>query len=537
VIVVCVDLVHSLKFLLNKKKLMNSLRKASLAIIFLLFANLSTAFGSYGEPTSQEQELYNKLLVEFEKITVSKKDVSDTLKSFKEPIVISFPCDATDANKLVVATITSKLVNFDDSLATHEGATTGGIYVWKCSITFSADKITINCDNGLMLNADAILKSTEKDPQVKLVEDLVIFYHELLHGQLMIDAMKSSDAWHDNTCNKKFQDELDYSYTDSNHKIITPLQTEFASQLIEDIDGIFEIEEISPEETTSGAFTKKIGSLYDYPEYVKSGISISARSYNIADIQILSQKNDIMISGHLNNNSEPGIVWLYIFAKSQEGSDNPSIIETQNEETLQMPEIPYWVKNNAKWWSDGTIGDNDFVQGIQYLINAEIIKIPQTTQGTQNTQQIPYWVKNNAKWWSDDMISDSDFVQGIQYLIKIGVMQIWPESSQQPNLTELDSDLQKAAFVSMNTDVFKKQSYQAFQAKITGRVEDFKAGTSVILIITKPDQSSYELKGVLTSNGEFIVPIMIDNNFQTGKYVVAAKYSNFEFDTTSFIVK
>jgi hypothetical protein len=37
--------------------------------------------------------------------------------------------------------------------------------------------------------------------------------------------------------------------------------------------------------------------------------------------------------------------------------------------------IPPWIKNNAKWWSDGTITDSDFVQGIQYLITNGIIKL------------------------------------------------------------------------------------------------------------------------------------------------------------------
>ncbi|TRZ78981.1 MAG: peptidase, partial [Nitrosopumilales archaeon] len=36
---------------------------------------------------------------------------------------------------------------------------------------------------------------------------------------------------------------------------------------------------------------------------------------------------------------------------------------------------PKWVKNNAGWWADGTISDNDFVHGIQYLTNNGIIKL------------------------------------------------------------------------------------------------------------------------------------------------------------------
>ncbi len=37
--------------------------------------------------------------------------------------------------------------------------------------------------------------------------------------------------------------------------------------------------------------------------------------------------------------------------------------------------IPDWIRNNAKWWADGSIDDKSFVQGIQYLIQNRIIHI------------------------------------------------------------------------------------------------------------------------------------------------------------------
>ncbi|MCE9653516.1 MAG: hypothetical protein K8Q89_10780 [Nitrosarchaeum sp.] len=40
--------------------------------------------------------------------------------------------------------------------------------------------------------------------------------------------------------------------------------------------------------------------------------------------------------------------------------------------------IPDWVKNNAKWWSDGTISESDYVTSLQYLITNGIIQIPIT---------------------------------------------------------------------------------------------------------------------------------------------------------------
>ena len=37
--------------------------------------------------------------------------------------------------------------------------------------------------------------------------------------------------------------------------------------------------------------------------------------------------------------------------------------------------VPTWVKKNTKWWHEGSVGDKDFVQGIQYLIQKGIMKV------------------------------------------------------------------------------------------------------------------------------------------------------------------
>jgi methionine synthase II (cobalamin-independent) len=100
-------------------------------------------------------------------------------------------------------------------------------------------------------------------------------------------------------------------------------------------------------------------------------------------------------------------------------------IETGLSNNAEITIIPTWIKNNAGWWADGKIGDNDFVQGIQFLIKEKIMKIPSTSQGsTLGSNEIPTWIKNNAGWWADGKIGDNDFVQGIQFLIKEGIMKI-----------------------------------------------------------------------------------------------------------------
>ncbi len=95
---------------------------------------------------------------------------------------------------------------------------------------------------------------------------------------------------------------------------------------------------------------------------------------------------------------------------------------TTEEEPTQIPD---WIRNNAKWWSEGAIGDSDFVNGIQYLIQEGIMQIPKTAQtGEAASEAIPDWIKNNAGWWADGQISDSDFVNGIQYLVEHGIINV-----------------------------------------------------------------------------------------------------------------
>ena len=101
---------------------------------------------------------------------------------------------------------------------------------------------------------------------------------------------------------------------------------------------------------------------------------------------------------------------------------NPSK-PAQPKETIEQ--IPSWIKNNARWWSDGSIGDSDFTKGIQFLIKEGIMKVPETKSSTaQADQKIPDWIKNNAKWWSDGSIGDSDFIKGIQYLVEHGIVKV-----------------------------------------------------------------------------------------------------------------
>ena len=141
----------------------------------------------------------------------------------------------------------------------------------------------------------------------------------------------------------------------------------------------------------------------------------------------------------------------------------------QNNTTIEIKPIPEWIKNNAKWWSEGQVDDGTFVSGIQFLMTEKIIDIPDLPESESKKprlsfvdpekdpqsyvdrynneasykewfdknypdytieeavgiqESIPGWIKNNAEWWSQGLITEDDFVNGIEFLVKNGIIRV-----------------------------------------------------------------------------------------------------------------
>jgi hypothetical protein len=111
-----------------------------------------------------------------------------------------------------------------------------------------------------------------------------------------------------------------------------------------------------------------------------------------------------------------------------------SSILIPNSSAQEESQIPDWVKNVAGWWASNEISEKEFLAGLTYLINNNIIFIPFMPCGgvaaiaasdpTLEAKLVPDWVKNNAGWWATDQIDDADFLNGIEYLIKKDILGI-----------------------------------------------------------------------------------------------------------------
>ena len=77
-------------------------------------------------------------------------------------------------------------------------------------------------------------------------------------------------------------------------------------------------------------------------------------------------------------------------------------------------------------------------QKIIFTLVAAITIIGASTTVFQNAEAqnlIPTWIKNNAAWWAEDTIDDATFLQGIEYLVENNIINVSSESK----ITDVDS--------------------------------------------------------------------------------------------------
>ena len=49
----------------------------------------------------------------------------------------------------------------------------------------------------------------------------------------------------------------------------------------------------------------------------------------------------------------------------------------------KRPAVPDWIKKNAKWFSEGMISEDDFVKGLEWMINNGIIRAEHAAGGVK----------------------------------------------------------------------------------------------------------------------------------------------------------
>lgn len=130
------------------------------------------------------------------------------------------------------------------------------------------------------------------------------------------------------------------------------------------------------------------GAWYSAAEFDKQGTTLSIRGYNSYPLETYANFEFLPISGNekfdVTLNDEPiefiqsidqmGF-WHIAFRVDPFSQGILKISGFEEGLPPEIPQIPVWIKQNANWWSNDKISDEDFLNVLEHLVERKIILI------------------------------------------------------------------------------------------------------------------------------------------------------------------
>lgn len=165
--------------------------------------------------------------------------------------------------------------------------------------------------------------------------------------------------------------------------------------------------------------------------------------------------------------------------------------------------------------------DHDFPRGtykVTGTYNGDAIPISYFHVNEGALTKIPFWIKNNAKWWADDKISDSDFVSSLQYVIGKKIVQI-EYNLELPSSQRLYIDMEGKSQV-------RRGTMQSVNITITDGQEPISDATVIVQVEDYGENDLKDFKGNTDSNGEYTFSWEIDKNAKAETLLVFVDVTN-----------
>ncbi len=238
------------------------------------------------------------------------RKIDDVIRSLKDTVRISYDCPKGSKFRRVYINVTTRHIKWDRNLSVgeeqfHVPGGTVGYYIWQPTIIMKGEKKRIYANNFIMFTLETAGKQMSSTPLV----DEALFYHELLHGQLLLDAMKKK-RWRKKVCDGDF----DMGPSDSNHKRIPGLVQNYlrrAAAITEDVYAV----SISPPRASSTAYfeiqianTDIIENIkkWEVITYYPNGSNVDPNSFVIEP-----KGTKVIASGKLIDKNQKGFVLVH----------------------------------------------------------------------------------------------------------------------------------------------------------------------------------------------------------------------------------
>ena len=173
------------------------------------------------------------------------------------------------------------------------------------------------------------------------------------------------------------------------------------------------------------------GAWYSAAKFDESGTTMTIRGYNSYPLETYANFEFTPISGNekfsVTLNDEPiefiqsiddmGF-WHVAFTVEPQSQGVLKISGFDKGLPPELPTIPVWVKQNADWWATQQISDSEFLEGIDFLFEKQILSVPSREVVSESQWHIPQWVQIPASWWYEEKITDEQFLNIIENLVQ-----------------------------------------------------------------------------------------------------------------------
>lgn len=161
---------------------------------------------------------------------------------------------------------------------------------------------------------------------------------------------------------------------------------------------------------------------YNYGDYLGISIVVSSVTGGDATMHIVNEDGTkssaipIQIRNATTNITSPNPFDKIIFKEGkyqieieyagQKGATNFEIVDAGN------IVLPFASSAIVPQWASSAISDYVF---LKFLADNDMVNLQ--GHALKESVKIPSWYKTNGFWWADKKISDSEFVSGLQYLL------------------------------------------------------------------------------------------------------------------------
>ena len=156
--------------------------------------------------------------------------------------------------------------------------------------------------------------------------------------------------------------------------------------------------------------------------YGSAPVQSSSGNYSVEivfDKEVYVVGESIIISGNVSKYDEDRKLRIVVFDQDRKLAVNEKI--SVNPDTTFSYDLT----------SDAKLSEGEHTMRVQY--GSSKVTVSQTSfvispgnsvSMAKADAMIPDWIRNNAGWWAEGSIDDNSFVQGIQFMIKEGLMSV-----------------------------------------------------------------------------------------------------------------